>query len=154
MAEFATLKRQNTSVVRLSSPRQARLLLPCYATMLHCTRMAAFALCALLLAPFFAFCFGKPDPAKRTRNDALFTNGMVRAFSIEIPPAEMEKLKKEPRTYVHAKVNEGTNTFEDVGLHLKGVGSFRPLEQKPSFTIKFNKFTRQEFYGLSKIALN
>lgn len=123
--------------------------------MLHRTLSAALTLSAFLLAPFLAFCSSAPNAEKRAKNDALFTNGVVRSISIEIAPSELAKLKKDVREYVHAKVKEGTNTFEDVGLHLKGVGSFRPIDQKPSFTIKFNKFTpRQEFYGLSKIALN
>jgi spore coat protein H len=107
---------------------------------------------ACLWGPGFAF---GANADKRARNDALFTNGVVRRIQIEITPAELEKLKRDGRTYVQANLKEGANVYTNAGLHLKGVGSFRPIDDKPSFSIKFNKFiSGQEFYGLSKVALN
>lgn len=91
----------------------------------------------------------------RAAHDALFTNGTVRLIEIEIGEPEVAALKKDSRGYVRATVKEGTQVYTNVGIHLKGVGSFRPIDQKPSFTVKFNKFNPdQEFYGLSRIALN
>lgn len=95
---------------------------------------------------------------KRARNDALFTNAAapVRFIQIEIPPASLDALKKEPREFVPCTFKEiGGKTYTNVGVHLKGVGTFRPIDQKPSLSLKFNKFVaKQEFYGLSRIALN
>src|SRR5688572_19007330 len=95
---------------------------------------------------------------KRARNAALFTNAAapVRFIEIEIPPASLDALKKEPREFVPCTFKEaGGKAYTNVGVHLKGVGSFRPIDQKPSLSLKFNKFVaKQEFYGLSRIALN
>jgi hypothetical protein len=45
--------------------------------------------------------------------------------------------------------------FTNVGVHLKGMGSFRPLHEKPSFAVKFDEFEPdQEFAGLTKLMLN
>lgn len=113
---------------------------------------AVVLLLACLLGPQSAFA---ASAEKRARNDALFTNGVVRRIQIDITPAELEKLKRDGRSYVEANFKDGANVYTNVGLHLKGVGSFRPIDDKPSFSIKFNKFVSgQEFYGLSKIALN
>ena len=116
---------------------------------------------ALLAALCFpALLWAASDPPgvdKRARNDALFTNSTVRLIAIEIPAANIEALKKDPRTFVTCTVTEtgAGQTYTNVGVHLKGVGSFRPIDQKPSFSFKFNKFVaKQEFYGLSRIALN
>ena len=92
---------------------------------------------------------------KRARNDGLFTNEPVRFIQIELPPENVAALKKDARTYVSCTFKEGGVTFTNVGVRLKGVGSFRPIDQKPSLSFKFNKFVaKQEFYGLSRIALN
>lgn len=55
-----------------------------------------------------------------------------------------------------ATVRAGDVVYPDVGLHLKGRnGSFRPLNDKPSLTLKFDKFKAdQRFHGLKKIHLN
>jgi hypothetical protein len=92
---------------------------------------------------------------KRARNDALFTNGVVRHIEIEMPAENVAALKRDARTFVACTFKEGGKTYTNVGVHLKGVGSFRPIDQKPSLSFKFNKFVaKQEFYGLSRIALN
>ena len=46
--------------------------------------------------------------------------------------------------------------YSQVGVHLKGsVGSFRPLDDKPGFTLDFSEFKEgQKFHGLRRIHLN
>lgn len=67
----------------------------------------------------------------------------------------MVALKKDNRAYVRATVTVGDRILQDVGVHLKGMGSFRPLNEKPSFAVKFDKYTPDQRYsGLSKIMLN
>lgn len=65
-------------------------------------------------------------------------------------------MRREPRRYVQAKVMERSNSWEQVGIHLKGgSGSFRPLADKPSLTLSFNRFAPDgRFHGLKKIHLN
>jgi spore coat protein H len=96
-----------------------------------------------------------PKADKRARNDALFTNGAPRLIEIEMPPANVDALKKDARTFVSCTVKESGVTYTNVAVRLKGVGSFRPIDQKPSFSFKFNKFVaKQEFYELSRLSLN
>src|SRR5688572_2511073 len=86
---------------------------------------------------------GRPA-AKPAAGDAVFTNTVVREIRITIDPAGMTELRRDTRAYVRATLREGRaggdNVFTNVGLHLKGMGSFRPVDQKPAFTVKFNKF--------------
>jgi hypothetical protein len=86
----------------------------------------------------------------------LFTDGAIRQLRIELTPEAATRLRRHPREYVPATVTESTNTWRQVGLHLKGAtGSFRPLEDKPSLTLDFSRFTPgRKFHGLRKIHLN
>jgi hypothetical protein len=85
----------------------------------------------------------------------LFTDGKVRTFRIQVEEPGLSVLNKNDRSYVRATVSEGTNVFKDVGIHLKGMGSFRPFNEKPSFSVKFDRFAPdQKYQGLSKFMLN
>jgi hypothetical protein len=92
----------------------------------------------------------KPVPG-----DRLFNDGRIRTFKITVEPPALAVLEKNDRSYVRATVAEGTNTFQDVGIHLKGMGSFRPFNEKPSFAVKFDKYVDDQTYsGLTKFMLN
>ncbi|HMJ65002.1 MAG TPA: CotH kinase family protein, partial [Candidatus Binatia bacterium] len=95
------------------------------------------------------------DARKAAAGDALFTNPIVREIRITIAPEAVKQLQRETREYVSATWREGQNILTNIGIHLKGTGSFRPIDQKPAFTVKFNKSVEgQNFYGLTKISLN
>lgn len=84
-----------------------------------------------------------------------FTDGRVRTFKITVEQPGLGILEKNDRSYVKATITEGTNVFKDVGIHLKGMGSFRPFNEKPSIAVKFDKYLpRQNYFGLSKLMLN
>ena len=85
----------------------------------------------------------------------LSSVGVV-ALKIELTATNLGTLEKEPRGYVRATVREGETVYAEVALHLKGgTGSFRPLAEKPAFTLNFDKFKDgQKFHGLDKIHLN
>jgi len=93
----------------------------------------------------------KPDPS-----DSLFaTNAPIRTFKIEVSGPELAALQKDNRAYARGKVIVDDEMFGAAGVHLKGNGSFRPLNEKPSLVIKFDRFVPdQEFCGLTKISLN
>lgn len=98
-------------------------------------------------------------PKKSGAGDAVFTNSVVREIRISVDAAGMADLRRDTREYVKATFREvlpeGENILTNVGVHLKGTGSFRPVDQKPALTVKFNKFVEgQNFYGLTKISLN
>jgi spore coat protein H len=93
--------------------------------------------------------------AKRDASDKLFSEQAVRVFDIEIPQQGLFALRGAPRTYVKAKITEGGTVLGDVGVHLKGMSSFRPIDEKPSFAVKFNKYVPdQEYCGLTRLMFN
>jgi len=115
--------------------------------------------CFIAPAVWLAFCgYGAAtttEMKKAAAGNSIFTNPAVREIRITIEPEGMKRLQRDTREYVPATWREGPNTFTNVGIHLKGTGSFRPLDQKPAFTVKFNKFVEgQNFYGLTKVSLN
>lgn len=68
----------------------------------------------------------------------------------------MSRLRNHARTYVRASIREGAIVHTNVAIHLKGgPGTYRELNDRPSFTVNFDKFTEgQTFHGLKKIHLN
>lgn len=95
--------------------------------------------------------------------NALFSGRFIPRIQIEISEEDYEVLRTEKRrssrnmdrTNVFATVREGSDLYTNVMLHLKGSASFRSVEQKPSFTLNFDKLVeKQRFHGLEKISLN
>jgi spore coat protein CotH len=87
--------------------------------------------------------------------DPLFATPKVLQLKLEIAPALIEELRKNPKGYVKANVREGDKTYSTIGLRLKGASSVKLLDKKPSFTLKFNEFeSGQGFYGHEKVQLN
>src|SRR5947207_7940788 len=102
----------------------------------------------------FLFC-ADAQSAGRVAGDELFSTAAIRHFAIVIREPELQKLKQQNRSYVSATVTVDEKVFQDVAVRLKGRGSFRPLEDRPSFAMKFDEFVpRQKLFGLSKIMLN
>ena len=97
-----------------------------------------------------------PKERKHDKTEDLFaTHAPVYTFYIDLNAAGMAALEKENKTYTHGTIRVGTNVSQDVAVHLKGNGSFRPLKEKPSFVAKFDYYTTgQRCFGESKIALN
>jgi spore coat protein H len=84
----------------------------------------------------------------------LFPTNVVPLY-LEIPPTGVSSLRWEPRQFVPGRLQDGTNVYEAVGVHLKGQGSFQRIDQKPSFTLKFNEYqSGQRLYGMRKLHLN
>jgi spore coat protein H len=101
------------------------------------------------------------EPSTRALPEAaagadLFTGGRVPLIRIELGPSQVAALREAPRTYVRGRISDGSNTLGEVGIHLKGSkGSFRGVDDNPSFTLSFDHFKPgQRFHGLRKIHLN
>jgi len=110
-----------------------------------------------LKGPKAGVAISKPGKERRgDPSDALFaTNASIRTFNIQVGGGELDALKKDNRAYTRARLTIGTNVFTDVGVHLKGNGSFRGLDDRPSLVVKFDRYVPdQRFCGLTKIALN
>ena len=86
----------------------------------------------------------------------LFSDREVRVIRVTINPGNLDKLRAQAHEFVPATVEENGVIYDDVALHLKGsVGSFRPLDDKPGFTLDFSLFRpRGKFHGLRRIHLN
>jgi spore coat protein H len=86
----------------------------------------------------------------------LFTNGPVLRLKVTIKKDQMDSLRSDHRKPVPAALQEGSTSYNDVGVHLKGAaGSFRDVDDRPALTLDFDKFSeKQKFHGLSKIHLN
>ena len=99
---------------------------------------------------------GAPADKKRSvPGENLFGGSSIRTFAITVEEPDLTELKKENRKYVRAKLSDGQEVYTGVGIHLKGMGSFQPLDKKPSFVVKFDQEDpRQRYEGLSKFMLN
>jgi spore coat protein H len=86
-------------------------------------------------------------------------------LAIEIAPTDADKLRQYSwggpgntveRPEVFVTVREGSATYTNVALHLKGAaGSFRPFDDKPALTLHFSKkASGQKFHGYTKLSLN
>lgn len=92
--------------------------------------------------------------ASLAATEQLFAEPRVFDISVEIPQAQLEALKREPRVYVKATIREGTNVYANAGFRFRGTNVSRTTE-RPSFTIKFNEFiTDQRFYGQRKLGFD
>ena len=112
------------------------------------TATACFALATGLFA-------ASAKEQHRAEVDAFFTNHTILRLSLTISSNGMESLRKKPREYVEATLQEG-DTVHTVGVHVKGgSGSLRKVDDRPGFTVDFNRFDEtNRFHGLKKIHLN
>ena len=110
---------------------------------------------------------GPPPPAEpgevlegstvdTTESAWLFDKSHLLAIELTIPEEGVAALAADSTAYVRATVSIDGEALSDVGLRLRGkIGSFRTLEGKPKFKIKWNAFVDdQRFYGLETLALN
>src|SRR5436190_14815176 len=125
----------------------------------------ALLLGVLIVAPTSRGASYKPgDKSSNRETDELFSGRTVLELSIEVDAQGLETLRANSsnrynspnRPDALATVREGTNIYRRVAVHLKGsAGSFRGLDDKPSFTLHFSAHdAAQRFHGLQKISLN
>lgn len=88
----------------------------------------------------------------------IYAPDRLPVFKITLDSFAEEQLALEPREYVPAVLElvEGDSAERlDVGLKLKGQGSFRGLDGKAAFRIKIDKYYKgQTLRGLSDLTLN
>ena len=87
--------------------------------------------------------------AKSAPGDEFFCDEKIRTFRIELAESALGDLNRNERAYARARMSDGKRVHTDVGIHLKGMGSFQPLTQKPSFTVKFDRFVAAEIFRLA-----
>ncbi len=112
------------------------------------------ALAALLVCTLAA---GAADDAAANRKaTAAFLAGPIPEIEIEVSEKDFDALKDQPKRYVEATLTEGGRTYRGVALKLKGNdGSFRPVDDKPGFTLNFTKLKGgARFHGMKRMHLN
>ena len=96
-----------------------------------------------------------PEGKRSKLGEAFFADPTIREFDLRISETDLAQLSQSPRTYVSAELREGETVLTNVGVHLKGASSFRTIDLKPSFAIKFDQFVEDQTYrGLKKLMFN
>src|SRR5690349_18660749 len=70
--------------------------------------------------------------AKKGAGQEFFSDPKVRLFQFEISPSGVAALRRMPRAYVSGTVREGNRVLTNVAIRLKGMGSFRTVDEKAS----------------------
>jgi hypothetical protein len=91
-------------------------------------------------------CLLANEPALRIDNSAVWN------LSLEVSEENIQRLRKEPRKEVPARLRIGSQGPNDVLIRLKGHGTFLPVDQKPSFTVLSQKSPAP--FGTKKFHLN
>jgi spore coat protein H len=92
---------------------------------------------------------------ERVPGEELFARPTLVDIRLKVSLDAQASLRAEPRAWVEADVSVDGREMPRVGIHLKSMTSFLPLDRKPSFTLSFNRhIAHQRLFGLRKIHLN
>lgn len=117
--------------------------------------LTAFALSFFVPSAMAAGEEGKTKTKKAKVGAEFFEDSAVRVFDLKVSEDVLSQLTRSSETYVPVQITEGENVLNNVGIRLKGMGSFRPLDEKPSFAVKFDAFDEKQTYrGLKKLMFN
>jgi len=98
---------------------------------------------------------GGPPPGPATDSAELFSLKQLPRFYLTLDDEALASLEAEPKEWVRGRFLYDDLLYENVGIRLKGNHSFRTLDEKPSFKIKFNEFVPgRRFLGLEGLTLN
>jgi hypothetical protein len=114
--------------------------------------MGFMALAGVLGASVPAVAAPRTDPAA-----ALFETNAISQMEFTLSPEGRAALDADPDEYVEAgmHIESIAGDYDDVvGLRLKGHGSFRTLDAKAAFKVKFKEFGGDKFLDLKKLTLN
>ena len=94
--------------------------------------------------------------AKHLAGQAEFFRGAIPTIRFEMSDEDIEALRKDARRYVEVRMSEGAQNFKGVAVKLKGAsGSFKPIDERPAFTVNLDKFKGADrFHGMKKFHLN
>lgn len=94
---------------------------------------------------------GAPDSNLK----AFWSLETIPTFHITLDDEALRKLKKDPREFVSGTFRYQDQTLTNVGVRLKGHRSLRPIDDKPSFKIRFDKYQDGvRFLGQRHLVLN
>jgi spore coat protein CotH len=105
---------------------------------------------------------GSGSPISRPRFEPLFAADQLPVFELSVPQRSYENLVADPFSYqpAHFRYRPQRDpgaaiVLPYVGLRLKGMASFNPIDGKPALKIRFDKYIKsQRFLGLRRLTLN
>jgi hypothetical protein len=100
----------------------------------------------------------RPERLERAGDEFFRFTNIVR-LAIDLDPTALATLRERSgagdRPRALCTVTEGGRLYTNVSIQLKGFSSFRPIDDRPSVTLKFNRHVPgQRFHHLEKISLN
>jgi hypothetical protein len=109
--------------------------------------------CGLVLMVALTPWFGSAAEPAQTASE-FFASTNLLTFQVELDNRASQELEERAKSYVSGRVRVGEQVFDDVGIRLKGSGTFQPLYDHPSLAVKFNwRNPHQRFSGLAKLFL-
>lgn len=97
----------------------------------------------------------EPVPGAGDPSDRILGYDQIPQFSLTIGDAELQSLMTAPDTYVRATLTYDGRAYGPVGVHLKGMQSWEPIDHKPSLHVNIDKFVpAASFFGLKDLTLN
>jgi hypothetical protein len=94
-------------------------------------------------------------PAAGDVSERILGYDQLPQFSLTIGAAEYQALMSAPDTYVPVTLTYDGRDYGPVGVHLKGMQSWEPIDHKPSLHVNFDKFAPgAAFFGLRDLTLN
>src|SRR6266404_5560426 len=73
-----------------------------------------------------------PKTKKPAPRSEFFNEPVLRTFKFELLPSELARLSQSPRSYVTGQLVEAGQVLTNIGIRLRGHGSFRTLEERPN----------------------
>lgn len=88
-------------------------------------------------------------------SDAFYADGAVQEVGLELSDASLTGLANDPRVWVEGVMVVGGERYGPVGVRIKGESSYRDIDQKPSFKVKFNEYDAEGRYlGMRRLVFN
>jgi len=100
---------------------------------------------------------GDPEmvPGAGDPSDRILGYDQIPQFSLTIGAAEYQALLAAPDVYVPVTLTYDGRDYGPVGVHLKGMQSWEPIDHKPSLHVNIDKFApNASFFGLKDLTLN
>ncbi|PRQ02537.1 Inner spore coat protein H [Enhygromyxa salina] len=124
----------------------------------RCGRLAAAAaLCVSVLSGCNQTKWGDYDfdTGPATNSDELFSLDRLPRFDLRLDASSWAALEAEPKQWVPGSFEYDGVVYDNIGIRLKGNHSFRSLDEKAAFKIKFNEYIPgNRFLGLEGLTLN
>ncbi len=87
--------------------------------------------------------------------DEFYGDGTVRGVDLELSEAAVAALRGDPRTWVEGNFAYGGQRYGPVGIRIKGESSYRDIDEKPSFKVKFSEYDPDgRFMGMKRLVFN